>query len=617
MKKYINRTWAKITAFCLMLLFLVITVASGIGIGFLVYENAYWDNGDSLLSDYRESIVISDVYSAQDFYRNNSKENYPLDTFQSLQDHFAQCFGMETCASALVITDAKSGKVLLHNYDALADAPFTKSVTFAHRQYPDLDRDITVTGQLTDMPTTNLEYNLLSTLVAWRHGIIAIGAVSLLGFLFCLIFTLTSAGHWRGREGIHLTWFDKIPCDLWLAFLCCFLPGIIDSYDISLFICSGLMIFFFFLYLPAFAAQCKAGRLFKNCLIGKIIMLLVRLCKALWRIIRKIPLVWKTALGVLLLLLFDLLCVANGYEFEFMVALMLVNVLVGLFLIYLAIGLRTLQKGGKDLAEGNYDTTVDTRHLFGDFRRHGEHLNAVQEGVQAAVAQRMKSERLKTELITNVSHDIKTPLTSIINYVDLLDKENLPEPAAQEYIEVLKRQSARLQKLTVDLVDASKAATGNIPVALEETDVDVFLTQVVGEYEQRLTQAELTPVLTVNDPFPIRSDGKLLWRVLDNLMSNACKYAMPGTRLYLTASTSDGKTVMEVKNIARYPLNISADELTERFVRGDSSRSTEGSGLGLSIAQSLTRLQGGDFDITIDGDLFKATLTFDAIVSQV
>ena len=222
----------------------------------------------------------------------------------------------------------------------------------------------------------------------------------------------------------------------------------------------------------------------------------------------------------------------------------------------------------------------------------------------------MKSERLKTQLITNVSHDIKTPLTSIVSYVDLLKKEEMPSDAAREYLAVLDRQSQRLRKLTEDLVEASKASTGIIPVSPAPTDLNVLLSQVRGEYQQRLEDQVLEPVLALCQPRPVAmADGRLLWRVLDNLMSNICKYAMPGTRVYLSTEAGEDGVRMVVKNISRYPLNISADELTERFVRGDSSRSTEGSGLGLSIATSLTAIQGGDFRLTIDGDLFKVTLT--------
>ena len=301
----------------------------------------------------------------------------------------------------------------------------------------------------------------------------------------------------------------------------------------------------------------------------------------------------------------------------FCILLIVVNLLLGLFLLYLATCLRTLQKGGEALANGDMDSRVDTRGMYGDFRRHGEHLNDAQMGVQKAVEERTKSERLKTELITNVSHDIKTPLTSIVNYVDLLKKEEIGNPTAAEYIAVIDRQSQRLRKLTEDLVEASKAATGNVPVNWEDTDVNVLLGQVAGEYTERLAACQLEPILTLSEETPlIRADGRLLWRVLDNLMSNVCKYAMPGTRVYLATAAEGDQVTITVKNISRYALNVSADELTERFVRGDASRSTEGSGLGLSIANSLTALQKGGFALAVDGDLFKATLTFPRIVKE-
>jgi signal transduction histidine kinase len=231
-----------------------------------------------------------------------------------------------------------------------------------------------------------------------------------------------------------------------------------------------------------------------------------------------------------------------------------------------------------------------------------------------AVDERMKSERLKTELITNVSHDIKTPLTSIINYADLITKEPTDNEKITEYCEVLTRQSERLKKLIEDLVEASKASTGNLEVLLAPCEVGVLLTQAAGEYEKRLADGNLTLVTRQPEhPVTILADGRRLWRVFDNLMNNICKYAQPGTRVFLTLEDTDGQAVISFKNISRCELDVSSDELLERFVRGDSSRSTEGSGLGLSIAQSLTELQNGTLALTIDGDLFKVTLRFSTI----
>ena len=248
---------------------------------------------------------------------------------------------------------------------------------------------------------------------------------------------------------------------------------------------------------------------------------------------------------------------------------------------------------------------LDTEKLYWDFKRHGENLNAIAQGINRAVEQRMKSERLKTELITNVSHDIKTPLTSIVNYVDLLQKPHSDQEGAQ-YLEVLDRQAKRLKKLTEDLVEASKASTGNLPVSLAPTSVDELVSQAVEEYRDRLEAQKLEVVVSLQRGLTVLADGKLLWRVLDNLLGNAGKYALSGTRVYVTAIPRGRQVVIAVKNISREPLNIDADELMERFVRGDSARHSEGSGLGLNIARSLTQLQHGEFLLTVDGDLFKA-----------
>ena len=226
----------------------------------------------------------------------------------------------------------------------------------------------------------------------------------------------------------------------------------------------------------------------------------------------------------------------------------------------------------------------------------------------------MKSERFRTELITNVSHDLKTPLTSIINYTDLLSKEEIDNETAKEYVDVLSRQAVRLKKLTEDLLEASKASTGAISVSMQPTDAAELLTQAVGEYEERFAARSLHAVLDIrHNPLWISADGKHLWRVFDNLLGNICKYSMSGTRVYLTAEAIGKTVVMTFRNITENPISVTAEELTERFVRGDASRHTEGSGLGLAIADSLCKLQGGTLSLTVDGDLFKAVIAFAAI----
>lgn len=295
-----------------------------------------------------------------------------------------------------------------------------------------------------------------------------------------------------------------------------------------------------------------------------------------------------------------------------------------LLLLYLALTCKRLLRASRALSEGREDYRVDTSMMFGDFKEHGENLNSLGMGISKAVAERMKSERLKTELITNVSHDLKTPLTSIINYADLIYEESSCKADEEEeqdflagrskiaeYAEVLLRQSRRLKKLLEDLVEASKATTGNLEVNLEPCEAGVLLTQAVGEYQKKMEEKSLELIARQpEDTVKIMADGRHLWRVFDNLLNNICKYAQENTRVYLSVEKREENVQIIFRNMSQYPLDISPEELEERFVRGDKSRHMEGNGLGLSIAKSLVDLQGGRMEIVTDGDLFKVTLTF-------
>jgi signal transduction histidine kinase len=270
-------------------------------------------------------------------------------------------------------------------------------------------------------------------------------------------------------------------------------------------------------------------------------------------------------------------------------------------------------EGARRMAQGDLSYQVSTRYLAGCFRTFAQQLNSLSETAMVSAQKQMKSERMKTELITNVSHDIKTPLTSIINFVDLLQKPHTPQQE-QEYLQILSRQSGRMKKLIEDLMELSKASTGNLTVNLCCMDAGEAVHQALGEFSDKLAAAELTPVYHQPEgKVLIEADGRLVWRVLSNLLSNAVKYAMPGTRLYLDLARVDSWVMLSVKNISREELRVSAEELMERFVRGDTSRNAEGSGLGLNIAKSLMEVQGGQLQLLVDGDLFKVTLIFPAV----
>ena len=333
----------------------------------------------------------------------------------------------------------------------------------------------------------------------------------------------------------------------------------------------------------------------------------------LWRdMLHAIPLVWKCVLAFCFAIFLQCIILLNARYAPWQ-GVIASAVLWGIALIcisYGALGLDALQQQIKAFQAGNYQTKPQSRIHYAALRQMGEDLSQIGEGMNKAVEARTKSERMKTELITNVSHDLKTPLTSIINYADLLQKEPLP-PKAAEYADIIARQGQRLHHLTLDLVEASKAASGVLPCDKRPTNLQELCQQAMGEYTDRLIQAGLIPVLDLPEESVVAQlDGQLTWRILENLLSNACKYAQPGTRVYLVLERAEKVATMTVKNISREPLNIPAEELMERFVRGDTARSSEGSGLGLSIARSLAELQGGHFDLYINGDLFQAQATF-------
>ena len=479
------------------------------------------------------------------------------------------------------------------------------------------------------------EYQLLSWAVSHRVLLIVLATLGVVGMLAMFVFLMYAAGHAAGHEGIHLNWFDRIPLDiLTLLYLLPLLFGVrllnlisfpsdtgsmlvLQAALVAAYLICGLSLLLS--YASTLASRIKAGTWYQNTVIWRVLTFLWRVLCHLGRTVRylcrNLPLYWRSALVWAGLCFIELIFIMiTGCTGSFFVWWLIGRVLLTAPLILAVINMKKLRDGGEKLASGALTSQIDTSHMFWEFKRHAENLNSIADGMQKAVEQQMRSERLKTELITNVSHDIKTPLTSIVSYVDLLKKEKMPSDAARQYLDVLDRQSARLKKLTEDLVEASKASTGNLSCTLEPTDVNVLLGQVMGEYEGKLEAGQLEPIVLEDPSSPkILADGRLLWRVFDNLLSNICKYAMPGTRVYLSSAVENGKVVICFKNISRSALNISADELMERFVRGDSSRNTEGSGLGLSIAQSLTSLQQGTFALSVDGDLFKASVTFDAL----
>ena len=488
------------------------------------------------------------------------------------------------------------------------------------------ENTVTVKGYLPDpLPSSYFEaweLKILSTLYSMRYAFLWALGLSLLAGILVFIFLLRAAGHRKGIEEIVPSFVEKIPFDVFtvligLGVCVCFVP-LTCGWDwpemlavlIPCVICMGLL---FLLWCMSFAVRVKLGTVWTGTLVYK-------LCSFAWRgvrgLFRSLPLLGKWILGLAIAAFVDLIFRMNAIYSEYRAVFfwVLFWLLAGGATLYAVLAFKRLRKGAKEIAEGDLGAAVEEKYLVADLKEHAHDLNHIRDGLNDAVEQRLKSERFRTELITNVSHDIKTPLTSIVNYVDLLQKEQPVTEKQQEYLEVLSRQSGKLKKLIEDLIEASKASTGNLTVELQPCDLGVLLDQTAGEYGERLEQAGLELVLQKPEqPVTVMADGRHLWRVFDNLLNNIVKYALPGTRVYLSLREQNGQAEVTFRNISREPLKLSAGELTERFVQGDLSRHSDGNGLGLAIAMSLMRLQKGQMQIDLDGDLFKVTLAFPSV----
>ena len=503
-----------------------------------------------------------------------------------------------------------------------------------------------------------MKYELLFYHVAYQlyYWIFIIALACLLLHIICFIALMCVSARRKNDDGLHPGPLNPVPFDLLLGgfiFLCILEFWVLEDFPEGFAYiaggCGALILYECFLGLcMSIAARIKQHNLIRNTVIFYICRAIVRFFKWIFagfkKFILALPIIWRTVIFLVVVYFVGTIAFAfassYGDPFPVMLIWHIGYILFAVLVVFLAINYKTLEKGGEELAKGNLSYQISTDGLLPTFKKHAENLNHLGGGMSVAVDQRIKSERMKTELITNVSHDIKTPLTSIINYTDLIhqeayavdeplekplgaasDAESQDVPASsehnekiKEYSEVLMHQSDRLKRLIEDLVEASKASSGTLEVNLAPCDANVFITQANGEYDEKLSAKGLSLVVKQpEDAVMIAADGRRMWRVFDNLMNNICKYSQEGTRVYLSLEKTATEAVMIFKNTSKEPLDIPAEELMERFVRGDQSRSSEGNGLGLSIARSLTELQGGSLNLVVDGDLFKAILRFPLI----
>lgn len=575
------------------------------------------DSKGNIVVDYGSEDAYRISYEYEEFFKSNENEITETKKFESFAEAEKYITALEkNNYVSEFIYEEESGELNITYYDH-------DSITYTVNAY--------IRKNFSAKDRYFYTLRAVDSVVEVRYWIILVSVACAVLSLLLIVFLCVSAGRTASGE-LKLSLINRIPLDIFWGMCSVFaivflllLHELSDSNKYEWFTVAMFVMISTFCSILAsaaivtLAARIKSGGWYKNTVIYRILVLLKKFFLMIWRgikfLLANVPLFWQALAIFLVFRAAEFICFVSSEEFYAMFWLFEGALLVA-GLIYMVMVLRKLQKAAKEMAEGNLDYRAELSHMPHTLREHGENLNNIGEGLKTALAEKIKSEHMKAELITNVSHDIKTPLTSIVNYVDLLKKEGLESENAQEYLEVLERQSGKLKKLTEDLIEASKATAGCISVNAEEMDINVLLSQACGEYEDKLAARGLIPVMTLTEANPIiYADGGLVWRVFDNLFNNICKYSQEGTRVYLKTEVKEEKVHITFSNISAAQLDISSDELMERFVRGDASRNTEGSGLGLSIARSLTELQNGSFDIKIDGDLFKVEMIFGTVVS--
>lgn len=602
--------FAKTLAFILLMLSLILGVVGALGLAVCAEEGFYSKPLDTIIKERFEEIGFNEGIQILNNFKEDGADNV-INLYEDTNLRFR-------------IYDEWGG-LQLSTVDEKESYMWSCSLSYSW--IDNLRVDMYLLDGRNGYDEWSRVYNLYVLLAELCEIGLVVVPMALLLTVFLFIYLMSVSGKHYGEEEPRCCVFARIPTDilyLGMFLIVVFAVYIFDDLywdnpaELVAGIAIGVGLVALFIAACIFLAEKLKTRTFwKNSVCGLVITFLKKFCVIFYKGICKLPSMPVVSLAYVLICIGEMIAIlalADNYEELLLFVWFIEKIILAIVVFYVAYVLGLLQRGARELAAGNLTNQMDTSKMLWVFKEHGENLNKISEGMSKAVDERLKSERMKTELITNVSHDIKTPLTSIINYADLISKEETDNPVIKEYSEVLYRQSNRLRRLTENLVEASKASTGNVEVNLSPCEVGVLLAQTVGEFEQRLEEKGMTLVTKQpEEPILILADGKHLWRVFDNLMNNICKYAQDGTRVYLSVEEQEDDVRIIFKNISNYQLDISSDELMERFVRGDSSRHTEGNGLGLSIARSLTDVQNGHMEIVVDGDLFKVILTFPKI----
>ena len=631
MKGLKQKTAVKIFAWILSFVMLVVFSVSVVAAIFM-FEEDFYTKTEREIQYKAERFLASEINSElSSLYEMYKYDNLMLE-IKKIPDAFADeknwKFYITLDDGEIVSGNYNGEKATEYNFRNI----FYKSEIWDANESPEIEIynvSVFVLSQKTQKDRFVICRSLISFAYYMRYAVYVLILVSLAVFFVLVAFLFSSAGHKKGSETVQKGICEHIPFDIFTSFL-----GITVFINlVVLDICFNIndtlgmcivpaMVFFDYIHisywLKSMAVHIKMGTLFKEMACVRTFKYICKGVVSLFRTSRGVGRTLVITLAPCLVLLFCILIMVDRYlKGAFIFIWAVCTLIFVLAALWQNLKLNILCKATERIAKGDLSHIIETNNLYGELKFIGDNLNKINEGILIAVNDKMKSEHFKTELITNVSHDLKTPLTSIINYTDLLSKLNIEDEKAKEYIEVLSRQGTRLKKLTEDLLEASKASTGNVKMELSKCDIAVLLSQTVGEFSQKLEDAGLKVIVTVPEtPIYALVDGRRLYRVFENLMSNICKYSLSQTRVYLEAQSKNGIIIVSFKNISREMIEMKGEDLTERFIRGDSSRNTEGSGLGLSIAKSLTELQNGKLSVSVNGDLFEVMVEVPAVEVQ-
>lgn len=503
---------------------------------------------------------------------------------------------------------------------------------YNNQMYWPLENVVLVIGVDTQLPAEDdlyeaqMEYTRLHP---WIKVSIIGTIIGLMGWILTLIYLTLATGHHEGYEGICLSSIDKIKTELMIAAFLLIIGEMImlvadvsnKDWDVAgILVASGCVSFLidtvFLIFYLSMVRRLKAEVMWENSLI-------CWLGRGLEKTFRERSVTVQVLLTFAIHMIICFILALGAFYYKNLVAFLLLLVFCGMeayFMLRDAVEHYRILQGVEEIANGDLEAKIAVEDLHGEDKKLAEAINNIGAGLLHAVDDNIKNERMKADLITNVSHDIKTPLTSIINYVNLIKMEDVGNERVKNYVKILDEKSQRLKQLTEDLVEASRASSGNVKLDMQQIDLVELVCQTSGEFDEKFEGKELTIVTKLpNQSVYIWSDGRHLYRVIENLYNNVAKYALEKTRVYVEVQKNDDMAIFSIKNVSANSLaheNQNVEDLTERFIRGDSSRTTEGSGLGLSIAKSLTLLMGGEFDISVDGDLFKVALSLPLYVEE-